>query len=290
MNNKDSNKREISISAVFFKNLPLFFTSIGHYFVIGGFLSIYIWFVLFNVLAFHLIILNLVIGFIVILLDIFLLLTMKKEYYDTYDYGKNIIIFLSFYLLQAAYFFVTFYVADTELLIIRIFGFSQLKASDIVTLVLKIVGIISLLLSIYSTVLFSRVGHHKVVPAWNIRINIAETIYWTYIGTSIAYFGQLQLSSPSPSKSTIFVSTFFIALLIICFSFIPIYIVKIRIYGTESPETKVLLELIEKWKILFIISFIFIIFSSICLILDSFYHNLYNCEHHGYFHHQKYHI
>lgn len=258
------------------ENFPLNVSSIGRYFLAGGFLIIYLWFTIFGKINLWVILLNLVLGLCTVFSDIIVYQKLKFNYLDAFYFEKSMVSFSLFYLFKLL--FSSFgwlknkqhsllwgqnlsVVGNSEIFPIL---FPSIKTiGDVFT---AIFGILALLLSIHSTILFARTGYHTIIPAWNSKVNIGETLFIAYVGGGIVYDGLIALLSNEDLSSLSILSLNF-SIFIASFLVIPLYFFKQRYFSIESPETRDLLNILSKYKPLIYFSFILLLIGSFSLIL-----------------------
>ncbi|MHA1304214.1 MAG: hypothetical protein ACTSPI_10985, partial [Candidatus Heimdallarchaeaceae archaeon] len=231
------------------------------------FFAMYIWFILFNILALHQIIISFVVGLLTILFDVLLFISLKKQYYDTFDFGRNITIFIIFYLFQSFYFLKAWLgISSQKLILGYLIGYSQLKMTGILAVLIKSVGSIALLLSLISIFKFSKSGFVKIIPGWDDYITVSENLFLSYIVTTIHVIGSLIISSYIMTAK-IHIIILFIMLLIASFMIIPIYLMKFKKMAIYSPETIKMLRMIKNKNAVLIIDLVSLLVSSCCLII-----------------------
>ncbi|MHA1204436.1 MAG: hypothetical protein ACTSSL_05770 [Candidatus Heimdallarchaeaceae archaeon] len=263
MFNQTKNERDFLKN--FLKYKKIFFSQIFHIYSYGLFLAMYLWFVFFDILALHIIIFSFIVGFLAIIADTVIYYTLKKLYYDTFDFGKVIVTFLIFYLFQMSYFLKAWFnIEPQQLMLGYLIGYSQLKMTGVLATILKSVGSIALLLSFISCLNYARSGYSKLIPGWNKKVSSGEFVFLSFIVATINIIAALQMASYIKERIVnvyILLTFFTLASLLI----IPTYKSKIKIFSEESPETKKMLMMIKNNKTSIIIDALFLFLSDAIL-------------------------
>ncbi len=255
-------------------NKWLFVAHLTHLYVYGSFFAQYLWLLFFDILAIHLIVINIVVGAIAIFSDVRLYFKLKEQYYDSFSFNRNLTLFLAYYIAQIIYLVRSWFVLAPESLIFGyIFGYSHLILQSKLLLSAKSIGGLILILSFLSTMSFSKTGYSNVIPGWNRKIFYNENFFLAYIVSPIITLGALVMSS--------FIDQGFDSFIILCVVFfigslfiIPIYYIKFNVMANESIETIKMLNSIKKRYLQLFWESMLLVLSVIFLLVAVFLNDL----------------
>ena len=266
MFNQTTNKRGFLKN--FLKYKKIFFSQIFHIYSYGLFLAMYLWFVFFDILALHIIIFSFIVGFLAIIADIVIYYSLKKLYYDTFNFGKAIATFLIFYFFQMSYFLKAWLnIEPQQLMLGYLIGYTQLKMTGVLATILKSIGSLALLLAFFSCLNYTRSGYSKLIPGWNKKVSSSEFVFLSFVVATINIIAVLQMASNIKERNVnvYIIPTFFTLL---SFLIIPTYKSKIKIFSEESPETKKMLMMIKNNNSSIIIDALFLFLSNTILLFS----------------------
>ncbi len=197
---------------------------------------------------------------------------LKKSYHVVFYYDKSIISFSITYTFQIA--FLIYFWDHTKIHTINssVNMLTVFMSSNVIhlPLIFLYIGFFGLFLMIYSLVIFSRTGYNFIIPVWNTSTTTLETLFWSFVSSTIIFTGFSNIFFYYPSN---LLTSLILAIVLsgMSIAILPIFYMKTRYLKIESPETIIMYNQMKKVSFILSLCFIFLIIGALSLVFAYFF-------------------